>query len=64
MMDPDGYQEYAADCMRMAQAEETPEDRNLMLNLALAWIRLAHQRKALAAGIIPEDAQPGEELGL
>lgn len=37
------YRQYAADCVRQAQAEETIEDRTILLNVALAWLRLAQQ---------------------
>jgi hypothetical protein len=37
------YRQYAADCVRQAQAEEAIEDRTILLNVALAWLRLAQQ---------------------
>jgi len=37
------YRDYAADCVRRAQDEETVEDRTILLNVALAWVRLAQQ---------------------
>ena len=37
------YREYAADCVRQAQGEDAPEDKTIMLNVALAWLRLAQQ---------------------
>ena len=37
------YRQYAADCVRQAQDEGTPEDKTIMLNVALAWLRLAQQ---------------------
>ena len=37
------YRDYAADCVRRAQVEETVEDRTILLNVALAWVRLAQQ---------------------
>ena len=42
-MSIDRYRQYAADCVRQAQSEDTPEDRTIMLNVALAWLRLAQQ---------------------
>lgn len=47
MMNVDSYRQYAADCLRQAQSEPTPEDRNIVLNIALAWLRLAQQTEAL-----------------
>jgi len=37
------YRQYAADCVRQAQGEEAAEDKTIMLNVALAWLRLAHR---------------------
>ena len=50
MMNVESYRRYAADCVRQAQGEETPEDRNILLNVALAWLRLAKQTEAIDAG--------------
>ena len=49
MMNVESYRRYAADCVRKAQGEETPEDRNILLNVALAWLRLARQSETLGA---------------
>jgi hypothetical protein len=43
MIDVESYRQNAADCLRQAEAEATPDDKNLLLNVALAWVRLAHQ---------------------
>jgi hypothetical protein len=43
------YRQYAADCVRQAQSETTAEDKTIMLNVALAWLRLAQQTEALDA---------------
>jgi len=40
------YRQYAADCVRQAQGEEGAEDKTIMLNVALAWLRLAQQAEA------------------
>jgi hypothetical protein len=37
------YRQYAADCVRQAQDEEAVEERTILLNVALAWLRLAQQ---------------------
>jgi len=47
MMNVESYRQYAADCVRKAQGEETPEERNILLNVALAWLRLARQTETL-----------------
>src|SRR5262249_46232338 len=66
MMNVDSYRQYAVDCVRQAQTEPTPEDRNMVLNIALAWLRLAQQTEALKEemelGAEPEaDESPVEE---
>ena len=40
------YRQYAADCVRQAQSEETLDEKTIMLNVALAWLRLARQIEA------------------
>ena len=37
------YRQYAADCLRQAEDESTPVGRTILLNVALAWLRLAQQ---------------------
>ena len=39
----ENFRQYATDCMRRAEGEERPEDRDILLNMALAWVRLAKQ---------------------
>jgi len=46
-MDVETYRQNAADCVRQAQGEEMPEDKNILLNVALAWLRLAHQTQTM-----------------
>ena len=41
------YAEYAEDCMRQADGEEAPEGKTILLNMALAWVRLAQQTHEL-----------------
>jgi hypothetical protein len=50
MMNVESYREYAADCLRRAENEDTPEDKNILLNLALAWVRLAQQTRTMSEG--------------
>ena len=49
MMNVDSYHQYAVDCVRKAQREEAPGDRDILLNVALAWVRLAQQTESLGA---------------
>ncbi|MEW6451180.1 MAG: hypothetical protein AB1490_11050 [Pseudomonadota bacterium] len=44
----ESYRSYAADCVRQAEAAKSTEEKNVLLNVALAWIRLAHQKQAVA----------------
>lgn len=37
------FRQYAADCVRQAEGEQSAEDKNILLNMALAWVRLAQQ---------------------
>jgi hypothetical protein len=60
MMNVESYREYAADCVRQAQSEQTPEDRNIVLNMALAWLRLARLTETLKDET-PPDAEPSAE---
>ncbi len=61
------FREYAADCVQRATGAPTPEDKNLLLNMALAWVRLAHQSQTLAASAdgprrtsaTPDGGEPG-----
>ena len=41
------YHQYAADCVRQAEQEKTAGEKGILLNVALAWIRLAQQNEAL-----------------
>jgi hypothetical protein len=65
MMNVQSYRQYAADCVRQAQKEPTPEDRNIVLNLALAWLRLARQTEAMKdeadTEITPDDDDAAAE---
>ncbi len=63
MMNVESYRQYAADCVRKAQGEETPEDRNILLNVALAWLRLARQTETMETAA-DDDAGADDESGL
>ena len=54
------YRQYAADCVRQAQHENSPDDKNILLNVALAWLRLEQQMHALAAVESPPTAPESE----
>ena len=63
MMNVESYRQYAADCVRKAQGEETQEDRNILLNVALAWLRLARQTETMEAAA-DDDVGVEDESGL
>jgi hypothetical protein len=46
--------------VRQAQTEDTPEEKTIMLNVALAWLRLAQQTEASTQADSPPTA-PGVE---
>jgi hypothetical protein len=47
MIDTESYRQHAADCLRQAQDQHSADDRTLVLNVALAWLRLARQTELL-----------------
>jgi hypothetical protein len=51
----ESFKQYAADCVRQAAGEQRPEDKTILLNVALAWVRLAQQSQTAAAN----PAEPG-----
>ena len=63
MIDASHYREYAADCVRQAQDETSPGDRTILLNVALAWVRLAQQTQDFngASGTAAK-AEPSEAV--
>jgi hypothetical protein len=63
MMNVESYRQYAADCVRQAQNEATPQDRNMVLNLALAWLRLARQTEAMKDEVETE-VTPGDDAAV
>jgi hypothetical protein len=58
------YQQYAADCVRQAQSEDTPDHKTIMLNVALAWLRLARQIEAGRQDEAPPTAPSAEQAEL
>jgi len=47
MIDVESYRQHAADCVRQAQDQQSPDDKNILLNVALAWLRLAQQTQVM-----------------
>lgn len=60
MMNVESYRQYAADCVRQAQGEESADDKNILLNVALAWLRLAQQTETKQIDEIDDIAETGE----
>jgi hypothetical protein len=58
----DRFHQYAADSVERARAAEDAGDRNIHLNMALAWVRLAHQSTE-AGQRTGEDRPAPEEPG-
>ncbi|HEY7299231.1 MAG TPA: hypothetical protein VH684_15100 [Xanthobacteraceae bacterium] len=40
------YRQYAADCIQLAQAAGAPEDKALLLEMGVLWLRLAQRAEA------------------
>jgi hypothetical protein len=60
----ENFRAYAVDCMHRAEAEQTVEEKNILLNLALAWVRLAQQSQTAAESTglpVAEKAEPPGE---
>jgi hypothetical protein len=66
MIDGESCRRYAADCMRQAHNETTASDKTILLNVALAWLRLARQTELMgdAAGdaAVNDAAPPPERI--
>ena len=55
----ENFKQYAADCVQKAEREESVEDKNILLNVALAWMRLARQSQAAGqSSASAEDGKP------
>ena len=52
----ESFRQYAADCVQQAEGEASVEDKTIMLNIALAWVRLAQQSEA-AGNVAASTAQ-------
>ena len=46
MIDLESYRQNAVHCVQQAEAEAAREDSDILLNIALAWLRLAQQVQA------------------
>jgi hypothetical protein len=62
MIEMESYHQYADDCVCQAQNEGTPEHRDILLNIALAWLRLAHQAQELGTAHAPVTESEQHEL--
>jgi hypothetical protein len=49
MQHVESLHEQASECLRLADAAESSEQRTLLIGIAHAWLALAEQRERLAA---------------
>jgi hypothetical protein len=56
MSTAEDFRQYAEECLRQADDETTVAEKDIMLNLALAWVRLAQMATTAepAAAMTPE----------
>ena len=47
MMNAESYREYAVDCVRQADGQRSSKHKDIVLNVALAWLRLAQQTEEI-----------------
>lgn len=59
MADETSHHEYAAQCVRQAEATEVPEQKALLLTMAQAWERLAAQSERIRA-LLRKDGSDSE----
>jgi hypothetical protein len=61
----ENFKQYAADCMQQADAQKSPQDREILLNVALAWVRLAQQSETMpgAPSNTPAPKAPASPTG-
>ena len=60
----DIFRQYATDCIRQAEGAPRTEDKTILLNMALAWVRLAQQSQnteAPEAALVPPGAAPAPD---
>jgi hypothetical protein len=62
MIDGESCRQYAADCMRQAHNETTASDKTILLNVALAWLRLARQTELMGDAAGDAAAPPPERI--
>jgi hypothetical protein len=62
MSTADKFKDYASDCVRKAGEAPTPEDKTLLLNMGLAWLRLAEQVESIRTmtDAVPASDRPAE----
>jgi hypothetical protein len=56
MTDVESYRRNAADCICLAAQQDTPDDKNILLNIALAWLRLGQQVQTIEPADSPSTA--------
>jgi len=46
MASAEEYRRHAGECVRLAQAAQSPSDKALLLRMAESWLRLAEQAES------------------
>jgi len=57
-MRPEEYRRHATECLRIAAVVTDPQNRILLIHMAQAWLRLAHQAEKNLATNIDYEAPP------
>ena len=55
MADADDYKKFAHDCLERAKRADSEPQRKSLLELALAWSRLAEEASSLHGNPVPAD---------
>jgi hypothetical protein len=58
MQQTESLHEQAGECLRLADAAQSPAQRTLLLGMAHAWLALAEQRERLAPILEARENQP------
>jgi hypothetical protein len=61
MSDAEQYRQHAQDCLDAAQRIQDAEEREIMLNIAQTWMRLAEKEDAPSSAQQQQQAQPKDD---
>jgi hypothetical protein len=54
-MSPGEHRRHAAECLRLAEDRSDPQERLVLIDMAQAWLQLAHQAEQNLAHGMPND---------